>query len=239
MPKDIYIFKRYEKKYPVSIKQKEALLSAVSSYIVPDSHGHSTISSLYLDTPDYLLIRNSIEAKAYKEKLRIRAYGVPGKEDKVFFEIKKKFQGVVYKRRVSMPLHEAEQYLQTGVKPTDSQIMREIDYTMDFYGRPQPAMLISYEREAFYGKDCPGLRLTFDTNVRYKEHVSSLSQRNDGECILSPGQFILEVKTEGAMPLWLSHALNQLEIYPASFSKYGRAYREMIYKGEYQNVSNF
>ncbi len=239
MPKDIYIFKRYEKKYPVSAKQKEALLSAVSSYIVPDSHGHSTISSLYLDTPDYLLIRNSIEAKAYKEKLRIRAYGVPGKEDKVFFEIKKKFQGVVYKRRVSMPLQEAELYLQTGIKPVESQIMREIDYAMDFYGRPKPAMLISYEREAFYEKDCPGLRLTFDTNVRYKEHVSSLRQRNDGEYILPPGQFILEVKTEGAMPLWLSHALNQLEIYPASFSKYGRAYREMIYKGEYQNVSNF
>ena len=239
MPKDIYIFKRYEKKYPVSAKQKEALLSAISSYIVPDSHGHSTISSLYLDTPDYLLIRNSIEAKAYKEKLRIRAYGVPGKEDKVFFEIKKKFQGVVYKRRVSMPLQEAELYLQTGVKPTDSQIMREIDYAMDFYGRPKPAMLISYEREAFYGKDCPELRLTFDTNVRYKERVSSLRQRNDGDCILSPGQFILEVKTEGAMPLWLSHILNQFEIYPASFSKYGRAYGEMIHKGEYQNVSNF
>lgn len=240
MPKDVYIFKRYEKKYPLSASKKEALLQAVEKYLIPDSHGRSTISSLYLDTPDYLIIRNSIEAHSYKEKLRLRAYGVPGPEDKIFFEIKKKLQGVVYKRRVPMSLKDAESYLCTGKKPVQSQIMNELDYAMHFYRNPKPAMLISYDREAFYGKDCSGVRLTFDSNVRYETESLSLGCTNKGIGILPPNHFILEVKTEGAMPLWLSHALNELEIYPASFSKYGTAYREMLNdKGAYQNVSNF
>lgn len=240
MPKDIYIFKRYEKKYPISAAQKGNLLQAVQNYLVPDSHGRSRISSLYLDTPDFLLIRNSIDARTYKEKLRLRTYGRPGPGDKIFFEIKKKFQGVVYKRRVSMSLQEAEEYLQTGKKPVESQIMREIDYAMQFYGKPQPAMLVSYDRDAFYGKEDGGLRLTFDSNVCYDTQHLKLGYPKGGTMILPPNRFILEIKTEGAMPLWLSHTLNELEIYPASFSKYGTAYRDMVNnKGVYENVSNF
>lgn len=226
LAKDTFVFKRVEKKYRVSKSEKDELLSEISDYLTPDPHGRSTICSVYLDTPDFLLIRNSIEAKTYKEKLRLRCYGTPDKNDKVFLEIKKKFKGVVYKRRVSMTLSQAEDYLLNGTRPEDSQIMNEIDYAMRFYRSPAPAMLIAYERDAYFVKDMPNLRLTFDSNVRYRVNNLHLDNGSKGDIIIPEDCYILEIKTDGAMPLWLSHALSKLKILPASFSKYGTAYRE-------------
>lgn len=222
---DVYIFRRVEKKYRVTSAKKEALLKEIREQLIPDAHGKSTISSLYIDTPDFLLIRNSIAATAYKEKLRLRSYGVPDGDTKVFLEIKKKFKGVVYKRRISLTLNQAYEYMEKGVKPEDSQIMREIDYAMDFYRKPLPKMLVSYEREAYFVKDLPSLRITFDSAVRYREENLRLEMGNDGTRILPDGEFLLEIKTDGAMPMWLARALDRCEIYPSSYSKYGTAYR--------------
>ena len=244
---DIYIFRRVEKKYLVSGAQKAKLLKQVGHRLVPDEHGQSTICSLYLDTPDHRLIRNSIDAKAYKEKLRLRSYGTPGADTAVFLELKKKYDGVVYKRRVSMPLRQAERYLACGKAPLEGQIMREIDYAMGFYGWPQPAMMIAYEREAFAVKDVPQLRLTFDGAVRYRDRGLAMMSGTAGKVILPEDTFILEVKTGGAMPLWLSHALDESGIRPASFSKYGTAYLDTLkapaevveQKGENKHAINF
>ena len=227
---DIFIFKRIEKKYRINKQEKDALLSLCGNLLIPDSHGKSTISSLYLDTPDHLLIRNSIDAKVYKEKLRIRSYGTPRLDDKIFFEIKKKFEGIVYKRRVSMTLSQAYDYIESQARPEESQIMSEIDYTMRFYNLPKPSMLISYEREAYFVKDEPNLRLTFDSNVRYREDDLFLEKGSDGKKILDKDEFILEIKTDGAMPLWLAHALDKLLILPSSFSKYGTSYLDTLKK---------
>ena len=232
---DIFTFKRIEKKYRISKQEKEALLSLCNDSLVPDSHGKSTICSLYLDTPDHLIIRNSIDAKVYKEKLRIRSYGTPKPDDKIFFEIKKKFEGVVYKRRVSMPLFQAYDYIENGIKPEESQIMSEIDYAMQFYNQPKPSMLIAYEREAYFSKENPDLRITFDSAVRYRENDLFLEKGNEGTRILDDDEFILEIKTGGAMPLWLSHVLDELTILPSSFSKYGTAYLETL-KNDKSNV---
>ncbi len=242
---DICIFKRVEKKYRISLSQKDALLSEIGSYLIPDVHGKSTVCSLYLDTPDRLLIRNSLTAVSYKEKLRLRSYGIPQEDTKVFLELKKKYKGVVYKRRVSMTLSEAERYMYDGVRTEDSQIMREIDYAMHFYRGPKPSMMIACEREAFYVTDLPNLRLTFDTAIRYREHGLSIengltsSHGADGTRIISDDTVLLEIKTDGAMPLWLSHALSNLQIYPASFSKYGTAYLQTLtQKGEQYHACN-
>ena len=227
MSKDIYIFKRIEKKYRISLTDKENLLSEISDKLIPDSHGKSRIFSLYLDTPDYRLIRASIEAKTYKEKLRLRCYGTPNDDSKVFFEIKKKFKGVVYKRRVAMTLSDAKNYIYNGRIPEDSQIMREIDYAMHFYNRPTPSTLITYDREAYYLKDAPYVRITFDSNIKYQSG-ELFRETESVSPILSSDEYVLEIKTDGAMPLWLSHALDKCEILPSSFSKYGTAYREIM-----------
>lgn len=228
MSKDICIFKRIEKKYELSRAQKDRLLDEVGAYLIPDTHGESTICSLYLDTPDYLLIRNSIDAGVYKEKLRLRSYGTPTADSQVFLELKKKYKGVVYKRRVSMSLKEAECYLDSGKKPVDSQIMSEIDYAMNFYNGPKPAIFIAYEREAFYVRDYPELRLTFDYSVRYRDTGLLMELGTDGKKIIPDDAVLLEIKTDGSMPMWLSHALDQCGIRPVSFSKYGTAYRDVL-----------
>lgn len=222
--KDIMTFKRVEKKYRLTPAQKDALLGVIREHLTPDAHGRNTICSLYLDTPDHLIIRNSIIAKSYKEKLRLRSYGTPTMEDHVFLEIKKKFKGVVYKRREVMTLREAMAYIENGAKPCDSQIMREIDYAMHFYRQPKPAMLIAYEREAYFDTDNPNLRITFDTNVRARDIDCRLESGHAGDYLLPEDAILMEIKTEGAMPVWLAKALSQCAILPTRFSKYGTAY---------------
>lgn len=229
---DIFTFKRVEKKYRVDQREKDALLAEIGGQLIPDPHGRSTICSIYLDTPDFLLIRNSIDARTYKEKLRLRSYGTPDKNAKVFLEIKKKYKGVVYKRRISMRLNQAQDYLSLGIRPEESQIMEEIDYAMQFYRRPSPSMFIAYERDAYYVKGLPNLRLTFDSSLRYRTNDLNLENGSNGKSILGSDEYILEIKTDGAMPLWLSHALAKLNILPSSFSKYGTAYKELISKAE-------
>ncbi len=222
--KDIMIFRRVEKKYRLTPEKKAELLSVIQEHLTPDAHGRNTICSLYLDTPDHLIIRNSIIARTYKEKLRLRSYGTPTMEDHVFLEIKKKFKGVVYKRREVMTLREAMAYIETGEKPCDSQIMREIDYAMHFYRHPKPAMLIAYEREAYFDAQNPNLRITFDTNVRARESDCRLEVGHHGERLLSDDTILMEIKTDGAMPVWLASALSRCSILPSRFSKYGTAY---------------
>ena len=222
--KDIMTFRRVEKKYRLTPAQKDALLSLIGPHLTPDAHGRSTICSLYLDTPDHLIIRNSIIARVYKEKLRLRSYGTPTLEDPVFLEIKKKFKGVVYKRREVMSLQDAMSYIEQGTKPCDTQIMREIDYAMRFYRQPKPMMLIAYEREAYFDADNPDLRITFDTDVRARDTDCRLENGSHGEYLLPEDAILMEIKTGGAMPVWLAQALSQCDILPGKFSKYGTAY---------------
>ena len=225
---DIMIFKRYEKKYLISVDQYKKIMSVIADRLVPDAHGKGTICSLYLDTPDFLLIRNSIEAISYKEKLRLRSYGAPGQEKNLYFEIKKKYNGVVYKRRVSMTPEMAASYIENGEMPFDSQVMREIDYLMHFYHSPKPGVCMLCEREAFFDKENPDVRLTFDENLRYRYGFPTVENINDGTYLTDKNEYVLEIKTPGAMPLWLARTLSECEIYPRSFSKYAHAYYDIM-----------
>ena len=225
---DIMIFKRYEKKYMLTKPEYDQLMSIIKDKLVPDKYGQNTLCSLYLDTPDFLLIRNSIDAVSYKEKLRMRSYGVPGREKTLFFEIKKKYKRVVYKRRVSMTPEEAVEYIETGVPPFDSQIMREIDYLMKFYRYPKPNVCILCERAAYFLQDSENVRLTFDNNLRYRYGFPTAENIAEGTPIVDKDKIIMEIKTPGAMPLWLAQALSECRIYPRSFSKYAHAYFDIM-----------
>jgi SPX domain protein involved in polyphosphate accumulation len=217
-----YIFRRVEKKYFITKEKADALRRELGDRILADVHGKSTINSLYLDTDSFLLIRNSMSAREYKEKLRLRSYGEMRPDGKVFFEIKKKYKGVVYKRRVDMTCEQALEYIKTGQKPIDSQIMREIDYAMKVYGKIHPSLMISCEREAYYFAENPSLRLTFDYDIRYSVYPSQEQKR-----VIDSDGAVMELKCDGAIPPWLSLILNSHKIYPSSFSKYGRSYIDL------------
>ena len=104
-------FERYEKKYFLTPAGQKALLQTIAPYIKMDFYGKYTICNLYYDTPDWRLIRASLAKPVYKEKLRVRSYGVPAPDGKVFAELKKKYKGVVYKRRITVPAAEVQPLL--------------------------------------------------------------------------------------------------------------------------------
>lgn len=240
MEKTIFTFRRVEKKYPITASQQAALLSRIGHRLIPDAYGKNTVCSLYLDTPTWRLIRGSIDAGAYKEKLRIRSYGTPKADSPVFLEIKKKYKGVVSKRRIQLPLSQAIAYIDGGSKPCAGQIIEEIDYALRFYENPKPAMLIACEREAYFEKGNPDLRITFDTDIRYRHTQLHMENGNEGKCILPPDKVLMEIKTAGAMPLWLAEALDALSLFPGKFSKYGTAYQEIANEqGVHHNASVF
>ncbi len=230
-------FQRVERKYWISPAQRAALLARLQPYIRPDVHPRYTIGSLYLDTADFRLIRASLDKPVYKEKLRLRSYGVPGPQAAVFLELKKKYKGVVYKRRLALPLDAANAYLWRGTMPEtdgfiDGQILREIDWTMCRL-RPRPRVYIAYDRTAFVGRADPAFRLTFDTAIRWRDAPLDLAAGDGGTPLLPDDRVLMEVKCSGAMPLWLCHALDDLKIYPAAFSKYGTCYTAHLRGGEH------
>ena len=222
-------FQRYEKKYLIDESTYRALYQQLKTEMVVDHYGDSTICNIYFDTPSHLLIRNSLEKPVYKEKLRLRSYGIPREGDTVFVELKKKYKGIVYKRRVKMELMDAEQYLYYQ-KPMENptQITKEIDWFMKYYQSIEPAMYISYQRIAMYGIRDPQLRITFDRNILWRENDLWLEYGDWGNSLLEEGQRLMEIKIPGTMPLWLSHMLDHMEIYPASFSKYGMGYEHSM-----------
>ncbi|MBQ3559886.1 MAG: polyphosphate polymerase domain-containing protein [Agathobacter sp.] len=223
--KNQMIFKRHEGKYRISRKDYETIKQAFAEYMTADTHGKSTICSLYYDTPDFRLIRCSIEKPVYKEKLRVRSYGVATPESEVFVELKKKYQKVVYKRRIALSEKDAMHYLETGEIAERTQVVNEIDYFKNFYAPLSPAMLMMYDREAFYGKDNADFRVTFDSNILWRNYDLTLTKGIYGRQVLPDDTLIMEVKTSEALPLWFVEILSKNKLYKTSFSKYGTAYR--------------
>jgi len=218
-------FERHEVKYLLDSRQRSALERAMLGHMQADEYGESTICSLYYDTPDNRLIRRSLDKPDYKEKLRLRSYGRTKPDGNVFVELKKKYNGIVYKRRVSMTEREATAFLAgRAPMPKDCQIGREIDWFMKFYRTLAPAMYLCYDRIAYFCPEDDGLRITFDRNIRWRTDDLTLTAAPGGELLIRPDQSLLEIKTGTAMPLWLTRALTENGIKKTSFSKYGTAY---------------
>lgn len=222
-------FKRYEIKYLLTSQQKERILRVMEPYMKLDCYGRTMIRNIYYDTNSFRLIRRSLEKPAYKEKLRIRSYQAAAGEDPVFVELKKKYQSVVYKRRLTLPEGQAMYAFRYNLPlPVHSQIAQEIEYFRAYYAGLHPTVFLAYEREAYYSLDGGEFRVTFDENILYREYNFSLGSKVSGTPLLAEGQTLMEIKTAGGLPLWMSRELNRLRVYPASFSKYGAAYRQMM-----------
>lgn len=222
-------FQRYEIKYLLTQKQKQEILKGMAPYMKLDRYGRTTIRNIYYDTDNYRLIRRSLEKPAYKEKLRIRSYRAVSPEDPVFVELKKKYRSVVYKRRLTLPERQVTDCFRRGLPlPEHSQIADEIAYFRSYYEGLHPTVFLSYEREAFYALDGSDFRVTFDENILYRDEDFSLGSKAYGTPILQEGGTLMEIKTSGGLPLWMSHQLNQLGVYRTSFSKYGLSYQDLM-----------
>ncbi len=223
-----YSFQRYEKKYLLTPAQYEWLKVQLSPYMKADEFGRYTICNIYYDTPDFQLIRKSLEKPVYKEKLRMRSYGVASDTSQVFVELKKKFDGVVYKRRAVMDVPTAVEYLAGAHNLSEEgQICHEIDWFRDRW-LPEPQVFIGYDREALADRGGGELRVTFDTNLRWRDTDLDLRRGDYGAPILPPEKILMEVKIPGVAPMWMARLFSHARIFPTSFSKYGACYQQNL-----------
>ncbi len=234
------VFKRYELKYLLTQAQKEAVLDAMADFMEPDAYGRTTIRNIYFDTDNFRLIRRYIDKPAYKEKLRVRSYQQAAPDSTVFVELKKKVDSIVYKRRISLRAKEAMEWLlEQKHCRRNTQISREIDYFLQFYGSLRPAVFLSYEREAYFSRDGSDFRVTFDNHILCRQENISLEAAVYGTPLLQPGQVLMEIKCSGGIPLWMTRVLSQEQIYKTSFSKYGTAYQTIVYSQITREVSEY
>lgn len=251
----IEVFNRYEHKYMLDKDIFIKVLKIMDKHMVADSYNKNhkpyTIANIYFDTLDDYLIRNSLSKPDYKEKLRLRAYGIPDLDSKVYLEIKKKFNGLVNKRRTTLKLSEAYDFIKTGsisgIKDyMNPQVVREIEYFLSIY-KLYPKLYLAYDRIAYFEKDNKDLRISFDMNIRSRRYDLRLENGDYGELLLKDDVYMMEVKTSLAKPLWLTDMLSSLNIKRKSFSKYGTEYKNTInrfenwdtYITEQSDISNF
>lgn len=234
-----YSFKRYEKKYLLSESQYTEILKGMSKYIKPDIYGETVNCNIYYDTDTYSLIRKSIEKPVYKEKLRIRSYSVPKNGDKVYIELKKKFDGIVYKRRIGFLAENAEKYLSGDEELSpNTQISMEIEYFQKIHNT-KPKVFIAYDRTSFVGRENDKLRITFDKNIRFREYALDLRKGDFGKNLLEENGVLMEIKIPDTTPLWLAKLLSELKIKPTSFSKYGTYYKEYVLAGKGKEIKRY
>lgn len=213
-------------------EQTAAVRHAMEGHMKLDSYGRTSIRNIYFDTPTYLQCRRSNEHPFYKEKLRLRSYGCPGPDTEVFVEIKKKYDGVVYKRRIEVPYSKALAWLLEGKDPgIRSQIKDELDYMLGFYktdGGLHPAMGLDYMREAYRPVDKIDFRLTLDDSIQASVTDIDLTADGYGFGVLPEGYTLMEVKTPDTIPEWLTRCFSEYGIRKAVFSKYGTAYKQLV-----------
>ena len=238
MKEIINVFSRHEIKYMITDKQRKEILRGIKDRMIPDPHGLSTICNMYYDTPDHRLIRKSLDKPVYKEKMRVRSYGRAKEDTIVFLELKKKYDGVVYKRRIELKEKDATAYMEGKIGITelidliadvsDPQIAKEIDYFKNYYEGIKPSVYLSYDRCAYFSEEDESLRITFDKNIRWRKNKARLTDEPGGEEILPEGASLMEIKTATALPVWLVEVLSKAEVRPSGFSKYGKAYQAIL-----------
>jgi len=224
------IFRRHEEKYLVTEEKSAALRGMVAQHMAPDRFGEYLVQNVYYDTDDWSVVRASIEKPLYKEKLRLRCYGTPRREGLAYLELKKKWKGTVYKRRVALPLAAlSEGSLQGLLSQDPSQISHELAFYLASH-KVHGKAYIAYTRAAFTGAGDDGLRVTFDTDLRFRLDRLDFRCPGDGLPLLPQGTLLMEVKTEKGIPLWLAHGLSAGKVFPTRFSKYGTCYTDYILK---------
>lgn len=232
-------FERYEYKYLLSPETFHFLSEQLQPHLEHDRFHMSTVCSIYYDTSNYSLIRQSIDGPVFKEKLRLRSYNVPASNDDVFVELKRKFDGLVYKRRTVMSAAESEAYLAGRQRPAnENQITREIDRFIQMYNLV-PAVFIACERKSFVDRENPALRITFDYDIRWRDTDLHLTSGADGQPILPDGYVLMEIKMPGAAPLWLAHMLSENNVFPGGFSKYGLCYKKNLVSKSLNGVLSY
>lgn len=233
----IEVFSRYELKFALNEEQYAAVIEEIEQKMTPDAYSREgssyTISNIYYDTPTDRLISIALAHDgAYRYKIRLRTYD-PSLQT-AFLEIKKKYKGLTSKRRTSIYIDDVNPMLMDGVFPKKQPFMN-MQVTNELYnvGREiclMPKAAISYDRRAYFGsfEGESDLRITFDKNIRTRRDNLDLRFGSGGEPLLDEGRYIMEVKVQRSVPMWVAEMLSRNGIVRTRFSKYGTEYKKYI-----------
>lgn len=235
MEQIIDTFERVEDKYELSQSEYLSFLEAIQAHVHPDIYHKYTVHSVYFDNDHYQLAVNSLQKPEYKCKVRLRTYQDPDADTMCFLELKKKYNDIVYKTRFYMEVASAYQYLYQNKMPKNpNNIMRELDYVFHFY-KLKDFCYVQYDRECYAANEDMDVRITFDTNIRYRLDDISLSRNGSETNLTEENVYMLEIKCKDRYPMWLVQILSKMKLYKKSFSKCGSIYMnnfEYLTKGE-------
>ena len=225
-------FNRFELKYLISYDTAQKLQQDLKKYVIPDSYSKKenwlyALSSLYYDTDDYRFYWEKVDWLKYRRKLRVRQYETEkplSNDSVVYVEIKQRVDRVTQKRRVPMTYKEALDFCDRGIIPEyekrDEPVIFEL-YQFIKQNNLKPSCITSYMRNAYFGTDYDTwLRVTFDTNIRYRKKNLNLADKEIGEFMVSPDKVIMEVKANDRVPYWLTEMIASYNFRLIRVSKY-------------------
>jgi len=228
------VFKRKETKFKLNYAEYEKIKEELNKYMEIDEYGIHKISSLYFDTDDFQFTKDSINNKGYKEKFRIRQYGDYDPLKSVFLEIKRKYQGITDKRRVSLPAKHVNSYL-NSIKSNeyeyqyqgqvDEHIHDEIKWMLrrlDLSAK----MKVVYNRIAYRYPEDKNFRITFDFDICFSTNDLDLANDHVGSRIDPTLDVLMEVKHGPTVPEWFEQLIEEMGLTNSSFSKYKEAYKK-------------
>lgn len=229
---------RYERKYYIRNERLDELRERLRPFVNPDVHSKTgadglsqyTVRSIYYDTPFMEYYYEKKEGLENRNKFRIRVYDQFKKGDVAFLEIKKKLGNRIKKHRSTLPADQVRDLLTTGnmedhiiVNKKSPNALKDASMFLYYYYKKslKPVNLVVYEREAYHGKFDPGVRITFDKNVRstiYPKLGELYSE--DRNKAITPGYFILEVKYYEIIPVWALSIIEEFKLSLEAISKF-------------------
>lgn len=254
----IMSFCRYEKKFLVSAETAQRFVDRIIDHVSIDPYciggKEYSICNIYYDTDTNSVIEHSLSKPQYKEKLRVRSYGIPDSDSKVYIELKKKINGLTLKRRARMTLKESNDYFELGKKPADlkyinRQVLNEVDYYLQCH-KVHPMIYVAYDRTAYFANDDRSIRISIDRKIRTRRYDLKLDSGDYGEDLLAKwlryknvsieDPRLIEIKTSSSFPIWLVNALSAEQMRIRPFSKYGNEYRMYSnnFETDYETISN-
>lgn len=221
---------RYELKYRISESKAQAIAQFIEPHLPLDHYsrvqptGAYPIVTLYLDSHDFQLCRQTLEGQKNRFKLRVRSY--TDKPDYPrFFEIKRRMNAIVIKSRARV-MHQNVSALLCGWSLPRQEYRADQDTLSQFqlYMKSlnaRPVILVRYVRRAYEGDSENRVRVTFDRQLECK--LTSLPEVTFDRDDWRPHHLnavILEVKFTGRYPIWLSRMIKCFDLRRQSFSKY-------------------
>ena len=231
-PVDRSLFCRHEIKYRIYESQAAAVAEFIRPYLQLDRYSKLRrdraypIVSLYLDSENLLLCRQTLRGHKNRFKLRIRSYtDEPGYPR--FFEIKRRMNTIIIKNRARVMDKDVETLLSGSSLPpqdysTDEKTLNQFQLYMDSINA-KPLVLIRYMRQAYEDSSHTRVRVTFDRELCYnvtREPKVLFNGQGWQPHPISWGGVILEIKFTARYPAWLGRMVGCLNLRQDSFSKY-------------------